>query len=98
MTRHTFHPLVQSFLGQSQAVTRPGVPLLALAVFVVDELEEEQVKDDDQNGNGHPENGWQPAKVVAVFVEGNHVMFMCRSCKASTEKQRFNGFFFFFAI
>ena len=52
-----------------------------MAVLVDDEFEEEEVKDDDEKGDGDPEHHGQPAVVVTVPMESDHVMLVSRSCK-----------------
>lgn len=62
-----------------QIVSGPREPFLTLAVLVVDEFEEEEVEDNDEEGDGHPENGGKAPKVVAVFVQGDDVVLVSRS-------------------
>lgn len=49
-------------------VVSAAISILALAVLIVDKLEEEHVEDDDEKGDGDPEQRGKASKVVAVFV------------------------------
>ena len=53
--------------------------ILSGAIFLPDEFEEEEVKYQDEKADGEPEDGGQAAQLVAVLVQGDHVVFVSRS-------------------
>jgi len=51
----------------------------AAAVFVVDQFEEEEMKENNEQGECGPEDGRQPSKMIAVLVQRQHVVLVSRS-------------------
>jgi len=51
----------------------------ASAVFIVDELEEEEVEEDDEQREDGPEDGGKASEMVAVFVQRQDVILVGRS-------------------
>lgn len=64
-------------------VVAATISVLSLAVFIVDKLEEEEVKDGDEECYGYPEECGQATKVMTMFVQGNNVMLMSWCCWAT---------------
>ena len=56
-----------------------AVAILGLAVFVVDELEKKEVKDNNEECHGGPEEHGKAAQMVPMLVHGNHAVLMSRS-------------------
>jgi len=56
----------------------PGAELVRLAgtVFLPDELEQEEVKDQDEETYGRPEEGGQAAQFISVSMKGQDVMLV----------------------
>lgn len=53
--------------------------ILSGTILLPDELEEEEVKDEDEEADGEPEDGGKPAQLVAVLVQSDHVVLVGRS-------------------
>jgi hypothetical protein len=49
------------------------------AVFLPDELDQEEVEDEDEESQTEPEDGGQAAELIAVPMEGDHVVLVSRS-------------------
>ena len=62
-------------------VSRVLLRVVARAVLVVDELEEEEMKDGDDDADARPEEHWKATEVVAVLVQHHDGMFMRRRYK-----------------
>ena len=57
----------------------PGSELiLACAVLLPDQFEEEQVEDENEEPDREPEDGREAAELVPVAVKSDHVMLVCR--------------------
>ena len=75
-----------------------AVTILALAVLIEDELEEEHVEDDDEEGDGDPEESGQASKVMAMFVQCQHMMFVGGGCTPNNTQDENNFGLQFFCV